>query len=156
MNPIKLEPQRYFAPVKHLFSFIRREDGRAFVLEGDELQFDLWARDGTDVELLGLFWLICIEVAPSLRRCELVGKIETSVLVLISFSFHPALVLNSILAPHHVFLGGACDVGVVVPWCQRACVDDGDGLCIEVIQEDLHLVVHIGPNRGNAGEEQQR
>lgn len=39
----------------YLLSFICREDGGAFVLEGDELQLDHWIGDVFEVELLGLF-----------------------------------------------------------------------------------------------------
>lgn len=39
----------------YLCSFVCRKDSGAFVLEGDELQFDLWISDGADVKLLGLF-----------------------------------------------------------------------------------------------------
>lgn len=72
------------------------------------------------------------------------------------FFFFSALIWKSSLNPHHFVRVLVCDVGVVGPWCQRACVADGDGLCIELIQEGFRLVFHTCPNRSNAAEEQQR
>lgn len=54
-NILKLIITEKAKAVGYLFSFICRKDAGAFVLEGDELQFDLCICDVADVELLGLF-----------------------------------------------------------------------------------------------------
>lgn len=84
-----------------------------------------------------------------------IQKQSTSVCCWFLFPFL-RLIWTSSVHSHHFVRILVGDVGVVGPWRQRARVWEGDDLGVELIQEFLRLLVHVGPHRCKAAEKQQR